>query len=96
MNNQTKIEYRIIGRFRKDEKFHVVDFNRKWTFDDAMHRLKELQLKSKREIENKSRSVQTCGSIGISTPYYSEYDLLDLKIQTREITPWSDYQSELS
>lgn len=84
-----KMEYRIVGRFVKDEKSHVVDHNLKWTLQDAQRRLEEL----KREVEvakKRGEHVSNCGGIGISTPFYSEYELVDLRIQSREVTPWSN------
>ena len=101
---ESRKEYRIVGRFRKDDKPHVVDFNRKWNYEDALHRLGELKEQTKREMERKKRdtyftkSIEVgmffAGSIGLDTEYYSEYDLLDLKIQSREVTPWSDTVKE--
>ena len=90
----THAEYRIVGRFRKDDKPHLVDWNRKWTYEDALHRLGELQEKSKRNMEREKRDTYFAGSIEVGTEYYSEYDLLDLKIQSREVTPWSDIEKE--
>ena len=42
MGKMDKIEYRIVGRFRKDSKKHIVDFNRRWQKQDAEKRLREL------------------------------------------------------
>ena len=83
-----RTEYRIIGRFAKDEKPHVVDFNRNWTLADAERRLHELVREGKQEKKN-GGSTTKCGCIGISTPYYPEYELLDLKIQSRTVTSWT-------
>ena len=89
-----KTEYRIIGRFRKDEKSHVVDWNLNWTREDAERRLDELKKQSEREMSNKKRTSTQVGMIGVSTEYYSEYDLLDLRIQSRQVTAWSDTPAE--
>lgn len=89
-----RTEYRIIGRFRKDEKSHVVDRNAKWTKEDAERRLAELKKSAEWEMENKRRKSTQAGSIGVSTEYYSDYDLLDLKIQSRQVTPWEDTYKE--
>ena len=53
-------EYRITGRLRKDERRHIVDFNKKWTLQDAQKRLIELQKEEeyKRKIKSKSYSKQ--------------------------------------
>ena len=77
-------EYRIIGRFPKDEKPHVVDWSPKWTKADAEHRLNEIKT---REERAKKRGEHNDGLV--STPYYSDYELLDLKIQSREVSSWS-------
>lgn len=86
---EMRTEYRIVGRFRKDEKKHVVDWNRKWTYADAVNRLNQLKEQSAREMNAKKRDTEYVGSIGIGTAYYSEYDLLDLTIQSRQVTKWS-------
>lgn len=39
----------------------------------------------------KKRDTEYVGSIGIGTEYYSEYDLLDLEIQSRQVTKWSTH-----
>lgn len=39
----------------------------------------------------KKRDTEYAGSIGIGTEYYSEYDLLDLEIQSRQVTKWSTH-----
>lgn len=83
----TRTEYRIIGRFAKDEKPHVVDRSPDWTKEDAEHRLKELIHEGELEKRH-GGSTNYIGSIGISTPYYPEYELLDLKIQSRQVTSW--------
>lgn len=90
-----KTEYRIIGRFRKDDKSHVVDWNRNWTKEDAERRLDELKRKSEQGMSSKKRTSTQVGMIGVSTEYYSEYDLLDLKIQSRQVTAWSDTPAEM-
>lgn len=86
---EMRTEYRIVGRFRKDAKKHVVDWNRKWTRTDALQRLAQLKEQSTREMNAKKRDTEYVGSIGIGTEYYSEYDLLDLEIQSRQVTKWS-------
>lgn len=85
---ETRTEYRITGRFRKDEKRHVVDFSRKWTKLDAEKRLKELERDVKWEMEHKTQKAVSCGMISVGTQYYSDYDLLDLRIESREVTKW--------
>lgn len=82
-----KTEYRIVGRFAKDEKHHVVDRDPKWSREDAERRLAEIKAQ---EAKAKARGehVQTCGMIGISSPYYKEYELVDLEIQSREVSEW--------
>lgn len=71
-----KKEYRITGRIRKDEKRHVVDFNKKWTLQDAQKRLKEIEKQEEHQRKNKS-----------------DYDLLELRIECRDIIPWEIVQS---
>jgi len=87
----TRTEYRIIGRFAKDEKAHVVDWHWSWTKADAERRLKELIREEERDRRN-GRHVDKVGLIGIETPYMSEYALCDLRIQSREVTSWSNVE----
>ena len=87
---ECKIEYRITGRFRKSDKRHVVDSNRKWTKKDAECRLKEIEQNVKWEMEHKKCKPVVCGMIGISTEYHSDYDLLELRIESREVTNWTE------
>jgi len=51
-------------------------------------RLKELERYVKWEMEHKTRKAVSCGMISMGTPYYSDYDLLDLRIESREVTKW--------
>lgn len=83
------VEYRITGKFRKDDKRHVVDSNRKWTLADAKRRLEEVQRQVEWEIKHRKCKPTNCGMIGITTEYYSDYDLLELRIESREIIPWN-------
>ena len=79
-----RIEYRVAGRFRGDTKRHCVDGSKKWTKEDAERRLRELQQDAEYEIENKKRKVSGMAS----TEYYSEYDLLELRIESRKVSKW--------
>ncbi len=79
-----RTEYRITGRFKEDEKRHCVDSSKKWIKEDAERRLKELQQEAEYEIENKKRKVSRM----VSTEYYSEYDLLELRIESRKVSKW--------
>ena len=86
-----KKQYRIIGRFVKDEKSHVVDWNWSWTKEDAERRLKDIIAEQER-ARKRGCYTQTAGCIGIDTPYYSEYELVDLQIQSREVSPWANVE----
>ena len=86
-----KKQYRIIGRFVKDEKSHVVDWNWSWTKEDAERRLKDIIAEQER-ARKCGCHTQTAGCIGIDTPYYSEYELVDLQIQSREVSPWANVE----
>jgi hypothetical protein len=76
MEQNYKMEYRITGRFRKNEKRHVVDGSWRWTKADAEKRLQELMQESNFEMENKRRKA--------------DYDLLDLRLQSRKISKWAE------
>lgn len=85
---EKKYEYRIVGRFRSEEKYHVVGGNshKFKTKEEAEKELK--RLKDDSELEMRSKKCKSNGVV--ESEYYSDYDLLDLKIQCREITPWAD------
>ena len=80
-------QYRIIGRFAKDTKSHVVDFDSTWTLADAENRLRELRYQEEQE-KKQGRTVTQVGHIGVTTLYHPDYELLDLQIQSREVSPW--------
>ena len=88
IETETRTEYRITGRFRKDEKRHVVDYSWKWAKEDVERRLKEIEEKEKWQREHKRCKAVQCGMVGISTEYHSDYDLLELRIESREVTKW--------
>lgn len=80
-------QYRIIGRFAKDTKPHVVDFDHNWTLEDAKRRLNEIIAEEETE-KKRGYSVSQVGYLSVSVQHYAEYELVDLKIQSREVTPW--------
>lgn len=86
MSNKT--QYRIVGRFVKDEKTHVVDSSPRWTKQDAEKRLQEIIA----EQERAKKAGEYRQNAFVSVVYYPEYELVDLKIQQREVTPWADVQ----
>lgn len=88
MNKKAKIEYRITGRLRCEKKRHIVDFNKKWTKSDVVRRFNEIKHDAELEMEQGARKPNFVGIIGISTEYHSDYDLLDLRIESREVTAW--------
>lgn len=88
MNKSTRIEYRITGRLRCSKKRHVVDTNKKWTKADVERRFNEIKRDADWEVANRTRKSHSCGMISIGTEYYSDYDLLDLRIESREVTAW--------
>lgn len=88
MANAQRKEYRITGRFRKDEKRHVADGSWKWNLRDAELRLAELQHQSESEMKYKARRAVQAGMISVGTEYLADYDLLELRIESREVSPW--------
>lgn len=87
MEKKTRAEYRIIGRFARDEKPHVVDYHWNYTLADAERRMKEI-VEQEKQAKKRGSHETLVGNLGVSTPYYSDYELLDLQIQTREVTSW--------
>lgn len=94
---KTKKEWAILGRFRKDDKFHCVingsigtmRFN---SIEEVHKQLQKLKAEQEAEIASKTRRAQSVGGLGVSTPYYSEYDIVEWKIMEREVTPWYDVE----
>ena len=84
-----KTQYRITGRTRKDVKRHVVDSNVHWSLEDAEKRLAEIEKQNECKMKNKTRKAITSGMISIGVEYCSDYDLLELRIESREVSPWS-------
>ena len=39
-------------------------------------------------MEYKKCKAITCGIITVNTEYHSDYDLLELRIESREVTKW--------
>lgn len=93
---ETMTQYRITGIFRVDlptGRRHTVDFDKKWDRDAAQHRLLQIQQESEAEMESKKCRTQVAGSIGIETEYCSDFDLLDLKIESRQVSPWNEVKN---
>ena len=89
--SEFRTEYRIIGRFAKDTEPHLVAggggiLGKLNTLEEADRELRQIQL---REARDKKRGEsKMCGGL-VSTPYYSDYELLDLQIQSRQVSKWS-------
>ena len=93
-----KKEWVIEGRFRKDEKFHVVtksvadrsELGWHWikSLEEAKDELNRIKRQDEWERERKARKAQSCGMISISTEYYSDYDLVELRISERQVSNW--------
>ena len=83
-----RTEYRITGRFRMKEKRHVVDTGFK-NLAEAQKRLQDLERQSEREMAKKKRTVMNAGGgLGLSVECHSDYDLLELRIESRLVTRW--------
>lgn len=85
-----KEQFRITGRFRKDENRHVVDRDPKWSSRDAYRRLKELREQAEWEMKHKQRKAIQAGFLSVGEEYYSDYDLLDLRVESRQVSPWTE------
>lgn len=95
---ETITQYRITGIFRVDlptGRRHTVDFDRKWDLNAAQHRLLQIQQESEAEIESKKCKSTAVGSIGVETEYNSDFDLLDLRIESRQVSPWTKVEESL-
>lgn len=91
-------EYAIEGRWKKDTKFHVVtstvadNSERGWhkikSLEEARSEVKRIQAEQQWQQKHKKCKPMTCGCIGISTEYYSDYDLVELRIIERQVSNW--------
>lgn len=83
-----KTQYRIVGRFVKDEKPHQVAYDPSWSKENAEYELQKIIKQN--EIDKQRRySSMKLGAIGVLSPYLPEYELVDLKIQSRQVSEWS-------
>lgn len=93
---KTITQYRITGIFRVDlptGRRHTVDFDRKWDLNAAQRRLLQIQHEAEAEIESKKGKSIKVGSIGVETEYCSDFDLLDLRIESRQVSPWNEVKN---
>lgn len=91
-------EWAIEGRFRKDEKFHVVtrsatdcsEIGWHWfkSLEEAQDELNRIKRAEEWQRKNKRCKPQTCGMISIETEYYSDFDLVELRIIERQVSNW--------
>ena len=84
---KTTTQYRITGIFRVDlptGRRHTVDFDKNWDLDAAQRRLLQIQHEAEAEIESKK---------GKSTEYCNDFDLLDLRIESRQVSPWNEVKN---
>lgn len=82
-------QYIITGRFRKDEKWHIVDgFPPFKDLETAKARLAEIQEREVRERKSRTRK-RGSGIMSADIEYDSDYDLLELQIREREVSSWT-------
>ena len=86
-------EYAVLGRFRKDSKFSTLatrseDMSKLTDRKEAERIMEGLRAKAERDIRKKSRPSTQIGMISVSTPYYSDYDVVEFRIVEREVSAW--------
>lgn len=82
-----KTEYRVIGRFVCDKEPHLVRGGR-----HEPNLTKKQAEKAIADIIKKQEMAKKKGEFNdglVSTPYYDEYELVDLKVQSRQVSEWS-------
>ena len=90
---KTRKEWVIMGRFRKDDQFHCVvngsiSITKFKSIEEVRERLKIMQAEEEAAIASKKRPGYYAGSVGVDTPYYSDYDIVEWQIREREVTLW--------
>ena len=92
-NGKSKTQYLVLGRCRKDTKFeHQYGwFDTLWEAEQAMERAKRT---AKLEHDRKQRSAGSVGGFGVNMEYHSDYDVMEVRIYTRQVTPWQVYKED--
>ena len=71
---------------RKDGELVEVSWEEAIAF--TAENLNRIKAQEEWEQKHKQRKSQTCGCIGISTEYYSEYDIVEFRIIERQVSKW--------
>lgn len=84
-------EYCVVGRFRKDKKFHVM-LHRAESLGVAERYMEKIKTESEWEIKHKKCKAASAGSFGVESEYYTDLDLVEMRILKREVTPWYKFK----
>ena len=79
-------KYRITGRFISSIDRHVVESGIT-SLSEAKARVAEIKREQARD-KAKGGRTDMAGMIGVFTPWYPDYELVDIEIQEHEVTPW--------
>lgn len=91
-----RMEYTIHYMIRKEPNvWHGFITDRYSTYEEAKAEL-DRRIKNEMATRQNGKSVSTCGSIGIETTHYREYDTIVYRIRKREVMPWeTEYEITL-
>lgn len=92
---QTRKEYTIQFKFRKDDGWNGYSIKPCKTLEEAQRELRLFMQKEARE-RAAGKSVAAAGHLGLVTERCSDYDVVAFRIREREITPWNTVQEELA
>lgn len=90
--SEFKTEYRVIGRPAFSDKSMVLagtplTGGRIYSLEEAQRTLERIKAENERNIK-RGKIVTTEGCIGIECPIDEKHRLLDLKVQSRQVTSW--------
>lgn len=81
--------YRITAHFRKyPKKFVVIPSTR--SYSKIVSEFNRIKREAQYEIENRVRKSVDCGMLSVTTEYYSDYDMVDIKIESRLVSKWEE------
>lgn len=92
-------EFKFRGKPGVPEKWNVVLHSSRtgklmYSLEEAKYEVERMKREDGCDRRN-SGSTVVCGSIGVSTQHYSEYDIVAYRISKREVTPYETVCEEV-
>lgn len=89
-----KTVYRVVGRRKSQEKSFILAGalgNPLKSLDEAKRTMSEIVERNKRDVA-RGKSVDPCGCFSVECAMTSDDLLVDVRIQSRQVTPWEDVE----